>query len=336
MANQNVLDALKVVTKALVGAAPVVQAEELTKENVKEGEYFTVESTGHIIFRRGEVIKLTHHDGTSLPYFMRKNGESEFPVELRRLRRATPDEVAKAFPNIKIIDGKTYEKVEKALEGDFIMFDKAPTSWLTAGKLYEVYDLDCGDAIIQDNDGDTYDTEDDDFTAYRLVAAQKKADDSFIEVDGLRYDKVEGAPRVGDYVIAIRDDWDITGNKSYEVVDLGGTSKNNAIVLDDAGDRNALSTISIKAVYRRELSEREESFVKFGRKVDEFKVGDLVQIIKAPTNGNGYNVVGGIHEVDGVTRDDVHLKHVTPRYAPGNTYTEHNDIKLVAPVERLS
>lgn len=331
MVNQNVLDALKMVTEALTASAGV-----LTCDNVKEGEYFVVTRSAELYvsnFLVGEVVKLVDADGSTRPMFANNDGASWYHY-LGDMRRATPDEIAKAFPDVKLIDGKTYEKVAKAREGDYIMFDEVPTRYFTAGKLYEVYDLDCGDAIIHDNDGDNYDTEDDDFTAYRLVEAIAPVDDSFIEVDGLRYDKVEGTPKVGDYIVAAYDFTDITVGEYYKVYNLD--HRDRGLIHDDAGDSRFVNSDRIKAVYRRELSEREESFVKFGRKDDEFKVGDLVQIVKKPTNSNGYDVVGSIHEIDEVRSHNVHLKYVTPRKDNNGTNTEFNDIKLVAPVERLS
>lgn len=88
----------------------------------------------------------------------------------------------------------TCVKVDAPEIGDFIVYDEAPRSYLTSGKLYTVIKLDGGDAVILDDDGDNFDTyADKDFTAYKLVDLQNKANAAFIEVDGLRYDKVEGA-----------------------------------------------------------------------------------------------------------------------------------------------
>lgn len=229
----------------------------------------------------------------------------------------------------------TCVKVDAPETGDFIVYDEAPRSYLTSGKLYTVIKLDGGDAVILDDEGDNFDTyADKDFTAYKLVDLQNKANAAFIEVDGLRYDKVEGALRVGDYVVSNTSRWDITAGNRYRVAVVD--SDGDAEIKDDKNSSNFLRLREIEAVYRRKLAERIESFVKFGRKVDEFKVGDLVQIIKKPTNGNGYDVVGSIHEIDKVRSYNVHLKHVTPRKDDKNTNTEFNDIKLVAPVERLS
>ncbi|MBC1615383.1 hypothetical protein HB904_04240 [Listeria booriae] len=342
MTNQNVLDALKVVTEALTApVATTVQAEELTKHTVSEGEYFVMVEANHGWFSWGDVIKLTRKDGTESPAFTDAKGLMAY-VHLPRLRRATPDEVAEAFPDtkafadVKLIDGNLYEKVdEKAAIGDYICYDEIDRSYLTDGKLYEVIKFDCGDEVIVDDDGDNFDTYSArDFDVYKPVKNEAPpADDHFVEIDGLRYAKFEGELRVGDYITASYDFGDIALGKKYEV--FGVDSDGDGYIHDDDGCTRFVDADRIQAIYRRALSEREKSFVKFGREVDEFKVGDIVQIIQEPTNGNGYNVVGSIHEIDSLGNRLPHLKKVTPRQIESNTYTEFNDIKLIAPVERL-
>ncbi|MBC1286952.1 hypothetical protein HB818_14410 [Listeria booriae] len=284
MANQNVLDALKVVTEALtVPVTTTVQAEVLTKHTVSEGEYFVMLEADHGWFSLGDVIKLTRKDGTESPLFTDAKGLTAY-VHLPRLRRATPGEVAEAFPDtkafsdVKLIDGKLYEKVdEKAAIGDYICYGEIDRSYLTDGKLYEVIKFDCGDEIIVDDDGDNFDTYNKrDFDVYKPVKNEAPpADDAFIEVNGLRYDKVEGAVRVGDYITASHDFEDITLGKKYGVyaLDFDG----DGLIRDDDDCERYVDADRIQAIYRRALDEREESFAKFGREVDEFKVGDIVK-----------------------------------------------------------
>ncbi|WP_166666096.1 hypothetical protein [Paenilisteria rocourtiae] len=215
------------------------------------------------------------------------------------------------------------------------MYEEVTRNYLTSGKLYKVVEFFEGDAVIKDDDGDEFFTwNDDNYTAYQLLKSTAQPDGSSIEVDGLRYDKVEGALEVGDYVISNVPHRDLTVGKKYKVLSVD--SDGDANIKDDVNISNHLRLREIKAVYRCNFSEREKSFVKFGREVDEFKIGDFVQIIRKPNNVNGYNVVGSIHEVDAVRTSCVHLKHVTPRHNGGGTYTLRSDIKLVAPVERLS
>ncbi|MBC1306846.1 hypothetical protein [Listeria booriae] len=340
MANQNVLDALKVVTEALtVPVTTTVQAEVLTKHTVSEGEYFVMLEADHGWFSLGDVIKLTRKDGTESPVFTDAKGLTAY-VHLPRLRRATPDEVAEGFPttkafakgtvvkvignggggtnhfydigalgtvereaesntvivasdvrsqyiaktdlevltDAKLLDGKLYEKVdEKASIGDYICYDEIDRSYLTDGKLYEVIKLHCGDEIIVDDDGDNFDTYNKrDFDVYKPVKNEAPpADGYFVEIDGLRYAKFEGELRVGDYITASHDFGDITLGKKYEV--FGVDSDGDGYIRDDDGCTRFVDADRIQAIYRRALDEREESFVKFGREVDEFKVGDIVE-----------------------------------------------------------
>jgi hypothetical protein len=55
--------------------------------------------------------------------------------------------------------------------GDYVKFDEAPRSYLTAGKYYEIVEIDdFGDPQIIDNDGDEFDTYGFEFEVYELVA----------------------------------------------------------------------------------------------------------------------------------------------------------------------
>ncbi|MBC2166151.1 hypothetical protein HCB26_06170 [Listeria booriae] len=175
-----------------------------------------------------------------------------------------------------IVKEVTYVQVDAPKIGDYITYDEAPRSYLTAGKFYTVIKFDEGDAVIIDDEGDSFDTwYCKDFTAYKLVEPTKPADESFIEVNGLRYDKVEGAVRVGDYITASHDFTDITVGKKYGVYALD--SDGDGLIRDDDDCERFVYEDRIQAIYRRALDEREESFAKFGREVDEFKVGDIVE-----------------------------------------------------------
>lgn len=57
--------------------------------------------------------------------------------------------------------------------GDFVKFDEAPRSYLTAGKYYEIKEIDgYDDPQIIDDDGDEYDTNGDDFEVYEKAKAE--------------------------------------------------------------------------------------------------------------------------------------------------------------------
>ncbi|MBC1851163.1 hypothetical protein [Listeria seeligeri] len=69
------------------------------------------------------------------------------------------------------IYGQTFEKVQGAArQGDFIIYEEAPYSFLTSNVPYLVksFDDDENSVIITDDDGDVYNTYCDNFNIYRL------------------------------------------------------------------------------------------------------------------------------------------------------------------------
>lgn len=68
------------------------------------------------------------------------------------------------------IYGQTFKKVQgPARQGDFIVYETAPYSYLTSGVPYLVGSFGNYDSVtITDDDGDIYKTSGDDFNVYRL------------------------------------------------------------------------------------------------------------------------------------------------------------------------
>ncbi|MBC1815600.1 hypothetical protein IBB38_01685 [Listeria seeligeri] len=67
------------------------------------------------------------------------------------------------------IHGQPFEKVPgPARQGDFIVYETAPYSFITSGAPYLVKAFDDGSVIITDDDDDYYLTRGDDFNVYRL------------------------------------------------------------------------------------------------------------------------------------------------------------------------
>ncbi|EIA6531410.1 hypothetical protein K7Q68_001794 [Listeria monocytogenes] len=68
------------------------------------------------------------------------------------------------------INGRPFKKVHgPACSGDFIIYEEAPYSYLTANVPYLVrHNIDGDTVVIVDDDGDVYDTYRDDFSIYRL------------------------------------------------------------------------------------------------------------------------------------------------------------------------
>lgn len=233
------------------------------------------------------------------------------------------------------VDGVIYEKVDdEAKKGDYIVYDEVPRSYLTSGKPYVVKFVDdCDDAHIKDDEGDDFDTSGDEFKVYR-----KKA--PFTTVEVLSNENAE----IGDKFVVLNSE-----TNNFHVGEVVTLIEKDTIQTypefkrDYDGLQQVVSYDNVRRATQEEIEaktpdDREQSFFKFGREVDDFRVGDVVELIKKPTNSNGYDIVGTLHYIDEVNDavETAHLKHVAPRKEGRNTHTILSDIKLVAPVERLS
>lgn len=99
--------------------------------------------------------------------------------------------------------------------------------------------------------------------------------------------------KVGDYIVSTGDYYDYTTEgKAYEVVGIDGDG--GPIIEDDDGDEIGLDAHE----YRIITEARELAFAKAGRKLDEFKAGDIVRF-NTNTGGSGYTR-GTIAEVEKV------------------------------------
>lgn len=253
--------------------------------------------------------------------------------EFMQIARAAGFEAPSLGENEIEVDGVIYEKVnDSADEGDYIVYDEAPRSYLTSGKPYVVKYVDsCDDPHIVDDEGDDFDTySEESYTVYR-----KKAPSTTAEV--LSNENVE----IGDKFVVVNND-----TNNFNVGDIIALiekySLQNYHNFKRASDglNQVLSYDEVRRATQEEIiagdpDNREQSFLKFGREVDELKEGDIVELIRKP-GFNGYDVVGSLHYIDGVSDEDVHLKHVAPLKEGIDTYTAYTDIKLVAPVERLN
>lgn len=232
------------------------------------------------------------------------------------------------------VDGVIYEKVDdEAKKGDYIVYDEAPRSYLTSGKPYVVKFVDStNDPHIDDDEYDDFDTySEESFTVYRKKVSSTTA-------DVLSDENTE----IGDKFVVLNN-W----TNNFRIGELVTLIKKDSLrnfpefKRDSDGLEQVLRYKHVRRATQEEvgaktLSEREQSFLKFGREVDEFKVGDVVELIKVPTNSNGYEIVGTLHYIDEVKSCLVHLKHVSPRRHGNDTHTIFSDVKLIAPVERLN
>lgn len=235
------------------------------------------------------------------------------------------------------INGVIYEKAEFGEDvpekGDYIVFEEIGDESLTLGNPYLIECIDSwGDARINDDNGVIYDTTDDYFKFYRRKEFMPEA-------EILSNENVE----VGDYFVLTdvgNGDYGLDIGDLVVLVHKDGSTRPLFRAVEKGSLMQYLYFKNVRRATPEEIvadtpNEREQSFLKFGRKVNEFKEGDIVELIRKP-GVNGYDVVGSLHYIDAVSDEDVHLKHVEPLKEDIDTYTDYTDVKLVAPIERLN
>lgn len=226
------------------------------------------------------------------------------------------------------VDGVIYEKVDdEAKKGDYIVYDEVPRSYLTSGKPYVVKFVDdCDDAHIKDDEDDDFDTSGDEFKVYR-----KKA--PFTTVEVLSNESTE----IGDKFVVLNSD-----TNNFHVGEVVTLIEKDAIQTypgfkrDSDGLQQVVSYENVRRATQEEIetktpSERDHSFIKFGRKVDEFKEGDIVEVLVSNADYSGWEK-GEYARYIGNRGNNLHGRltdndacYVSPRY-----------LKLIAPIERLN
>lgn len=266
------------------------------------------------------MVKLTGTDGSVLECSV-----EEYAQLAKAAGLETP--TLGEYENEIEVDGVIYEKVDDdAKEGDYIVYDEAPYSFITAGKPYLVIHVDkYGNATVEDDDGDLS-TADDEFDVYR-----KKETTSNAEV------LTDESTEIGDKFVVLNSD-----TNNFHVGEVVTLIEKDAIQTypgfkrDSDGLQQVVSYENVRRATQEEIetktpSEREQSFLKFGRKVDEFKEGDIVEVLVSNANYSGWEK-GEYARYIGNRGDNLHGRLtdndaccVSPRY-----------LKLVAPVERLN
>lgn len=227
------------------------------------------------------------------------------------------------------VDGVIYEKVDdEAKKGDYIVYDEAPRSYLTSGKPYVVKFVDStNDPHIVDDEYDDFDTySEEPFTVYR----KKEANNS---VEVLSNENVE----IGDKFIVLNND-----TNNFLIGDLVTLTEKDPVETHPGFKRDydrLNQVVSYKDVRRATQEEiedktpddREQSFFKFGREVDEFKEGDIVEVLVSNANYSVWKK-GEYARYVGNDGNNIHGR-LTDR-DPCNVGTEY--LKLIAPIERLN
>ncbi|MCY9512339.1 hypothetical protein M5W68_06835 [Paenibacillus larvae] len=258
---------------------------------------------------------------------------------------------------LREINGGVFREVDGSPEvGDFIVYDEVPDSYcLTAGKPYEVIETDYhGEdyVLIEDDDNEEYNAINDNFTVLKR-ASQAEAlryllDKRRAEVAELE-EKLEEASRlkvgdyakvievdpcdssygaaVGDIVQVIRVDYD---HLPHKCIKCGGPDKYEYWFYLEHLERATDEEVA--------AAKQEEKWAKIGRKVNEFKVGDIVRYAYKSENSNAIGESGfsGIlAEIDKVNPVADSVRLIKPSFVDDSrgTWAKLGELTLIALAE---
>ncbi|MEV2370556.1 hypothetical protein ABNE81_18685 [Paenibacillus larvae] len=263
---------------------------------------------------------------------------------------------------LREINGGVFREVDGSPDvGDFIIYDKAPAGsikYLTAGKLYEVIETGYHDEnyiLIEDDDNEEYNAINDDFTVLKrasqaeaLLYLLDKRKAEVAELEKRLEEEVSRRLKVGDYAKII----EVDPCDSSCGVAVGDIVQVTYTDYSDVPYR-CKGPVYERWLYAEQLERatdeevaaagQEEKWAKIGRKVNEYKVGDIVRYEYNSENNNaiGRSGFSGIlAEVDDTRLDSkcktdlVHL--VNPPFVDNtrsNTWAKIGDVALVVPVE---
>ncbi|ARF66543.1 hypothetical protein B7C51_00155 [Paenibacillus larvae subsp. pulvifaciens] len=201
---------------------------------------------------------------------------------------------------LREINGEVYREldrkdVQNIKVGDYILYEEDHSRYLTLNKPYEVvevgYDTDSGLYVdILDDDGDEYDVVGDEYVVLEKIGAADDPDVIKFMISSRKEqiaeleEKLEEASRlgVGDYAKIIEVD---PCDSSY------GVAVGDIVQVTHTDDTNlpyrCVGPKYSRWFYARQLeratdevvaaAKQEEKWAKIGRKVNEFKVGDIVK-----------------------------------------------------------
>ncbi|MFF2886689.1 hypothetical protein [Paenibacillus sp. NPDC057967] len=262
---------------------------------------------------RGRVVKVTLYGprGRCGLTLTKEDGSHAGFANADALRKLSDTEVA--LLDYEIV-GKRNSAGSKI--GDIIVFDELPGSFVSLGRLYTVESVDsCGDAQIVDDEGDSYDTCGEDFTLYRKKA-EKKAAPSLKVGDTVKLSIPEGeSPRYG---------WGSVKNGNVGKIRY---VDGNGVTVDFPNQRGWNGLTSEFVIVSEDDVKAEAERLKWaaiGRKVGEYKTGDVVECIDS-CSGHRIGTVGIVT----ADSDDYELVYVK---ANGKSYL--HSVKLVTPVEQ--
>lgn len=299
----------------------VTLAEVAKPERLSVGDYaVVVDDSDEYEFGKGTIVKILRDDGTSIPYYVESCGRTSWTKALR-LVRATNEEVAEAKAQ-----AERKAASAKIKPGDFAKITKYQ-SGAPAGTIVEI-------TYIQEDGMITY--------KYEGKGGGWRAGYGHYEI--LTPKEADTLRRQGEFK---------PGDRA-KIVDVGvalcGFSVGDVVTVADGYDPTdcvfALKVKKANGFYgfcdaehlrkigAEEAQQADESakWAKLGRKVGEFKRGDIVKIA-ANTSGSR-NKIGAIGTVtEGPSR--LGSYRVDAGYGDTANWTKVNEMELIAPVESL-
>ncbi|MEV2911064.1 hypothetical protein ABNF65_21245 [Paenibacillus larvae] len=263
---------------------------------------------------------------------------------------------------LREINGEVYRLVARSPKvGDFIVYDEVPehgSDFLTSGEPYEVIETGYHGEdyiLIEDDDNEEYNAINDDFTVLKrasqaeaLLYLLDKRKAEVAELEKRLEEEVSRRLKVGDYAKII----EVDPCDSFYGVAVGDIVQVTYTDYSDVPYR-CKGPVYERWLYAEQLERatdeevaaagQEEKWAKIGRKVNEYKVGDIVRYEYNSENNNaiGRSGFSGIlAEVDDTRLDfkgKVDLVHlVNPSFVDNtrsNTWAMLGDVALVVPVE---
>lgn len=151
-----------------------------------------------------------------------------------------------------------------------------------------------------------------------------------LKLDGRKFKRSDdlGCAEIGDYILSSVDNDYFTVGTFYEVCDVE-PDYGVVTVVDDEGDYHDVYYYDAEFIlFKPAYTEREKSFFRFGRDLDEFHVGDIVQVEKE-------GVLGVIEDED-VAQGRERIFNVNTGCKETSGWYAAGVLGLVAPVEHTN
>jgi ribosomal protein L21E/mRNA-degrading endonuclease RelE of RelBE toxin-antitoxin system len=223
-------------------------------------------------------------------------------------------------PNYRKVTGREPEV------GNYVKFTEIHSCYdITVGKYYFIEEIDCADdPQIYDDKGEDFDCEGEEYEVYELISETTEPErlrvGDYAKVVEHKNDNYFGG-KTGD-IVKITEERE----RTYETEELGGGSygyapyaKKEALV--KASDEEVAEAKS-KFADKLEAEKESKKWASIGRKVNEYKVGDIVEFT------DDYRGIGVVENV-GATLIGVRI-HDEPKGFQG-PYID--DVTLLVPVE---